>query len=64
MMAFLLSEEAERIIARSDSHNSPVHRSLADEFRQYAVKSPLDVDYAKVADALPQAVRAAGKILR
>ena len=64
LMAFLLSEEAERIIARSDSHNSPVHRSLADEFRQYAVKSPLDVDYAKVADALPQAVRAAGKILR
>ena len=64
LMAFLLSEAAERIIARSDSHNSPVHASLAREFAQYAVASPLTVDYAAIADALPQAVGAAGDILR
>ena len=64
LMDFLLSEQLELMLVRSDSHNSPVHKTLAEQFSQYAIAKPLDVDYAKVADQLPTAIQTAREILR
>lgn len=64
LMEFLLSEKCEQMLAQSDSHNAPVHTSLAEQFKMYVVSKPLKVDYQKVADQLPRAIRTAGEILR
>ena len=64
LMDFLLSEKLERMLAASDSHNTPVHKALAEQFKLYAIAKPLDVDYAKIADQLPTAIKTAREILR
>ncbi|MHC4432964.1 MAG: extracellular solute-binding protein, partial [Planctomycetota bacterium] len=64
LMDFLLSEQLELMLVRSDSHNSPVHKTLAEQFNQYAIAKPLDVDYAKIADRLSVAIQTAREILR
>jgi iron(III) transport system substrate-binding protein len=64
LMEFLLSEKCEQMLAQSDSHNTPIHPSLAEEFRTYAIPRSLSVDYKEVADHLPTAIRTAGEILR
>lgn len=64
LMAFLLGENVERMLAESDSHNTPVHEAVAKEFPAYAIPNRLPVDYEKVADALPDAIETATKILR
>jgi len=63
LLEFLLSEQVERMLARSDSHNTPIHPSVAAEFNQYAIPKPLEIDYEKVADELPTAVRLAWEAL-
>jgi iron(III) transport system substrate-binding protein len=63
LMEFLLSEQLEQMLARSDSHNSPIHPSLARQFEEYVISKPLDVDYEKVADNLPTAIKTAREIL-
>ena len=60
---FLLSEQTEEMLARSDSHNTPVHASLAEKYCGYAIGHPLDIGYEQVADQLPAAIAAAGEIL-
>lgn len=64
LMDFLLSEQLEQMLATSDSHNAPVHKALAEEFKLYAVDKPLDIDYAKIADQLPTAIQTAREVLR
>ena len=64
LMAFLLGEDVERMLAASDAHTTPVHESVAKEFPAYAIPDRLPVDYAKVADMLPAAIETATKILR
>ncbi|MHC4658901.1 MAG: extracellular solute-binding protein [Planctomycetota bacterium] len=64
LMDFLLSEKLERMLVRSDSHNTPIHPSLAEKYKLYAIPKSLDVDYEKVADQLPAAIKTAGEILR
>lgn len=64
LMAYLLGEDVERALAKSDSHNTPIHESLAEEFKVYAVPRRLPVDYEKVADSIPEAVRTSIKILK
>jgi len=64
LMRFLLSETVERILAESDSHNSPVHPGLGEQFKSYHIDKPLDVDYAEVARQLAPAVATAREILR
>lgn len=64
LMEFLLSEQVELMLARSDSHNTPVRKELARLFPEYAISKPLPIDYADVADALPLAIEASRKILR
>ncbi|MCK4294981.1 MAG: extracellular solute-binding protein, partial [Planctomycetes bacterium] len=64
LMDFLLSEQLEEMLVRSDSHNCPIHPSLAERFKSYAIPQPLRVDYEKVADQLPTAIQTAREILR
>ncbi|MCD4823492.1 MAG: extracellular solute-binding protein [Phycisphaerae bacterium] len=64
LMAFLLSEKAERLLAESDSHNTPVQPGLAKQFPAYTIDRQLDISYEAIADALPAAITAAGEILR
>lgn len=59
---FMLSEEVERMLAESDSHNIPLRPELAKEYAKYAVPSPMTIDYAEVARAIGPAMRAAGKM--
>ena len=64
LMDFLLSEKLELMLARSDSHNSPIHKAVAEQFKLYAIDKPLDVDYEKIAEQLPTAIRIAREVLR
>lgn len=64
LMEFLLGTEVERTLAESYSHNSPVHPALAGEYKEYANPAPLNIDYAKVAEVLPGAIKTAGDILK
>jgi iron(III) transport system substrate-binding protein len=63
LMRFLLSEELERLLVESDSHNSPVHAAVAQKYPQYAILRILNMDYGRIADALPVAIQSAGEIL-
>jgi iron(III) transport system substrate-binding protein len=62
-MRFLLSANLERLLAGSDSHNSPIHATVARMYGQYAIPKALAVDYGRVADCLPAAIEAAREIL-
>lgn len=62
-MQFLLSPELERMLVESDSHNSPIHAEVAKEYPQYAIPNPLRIDYGRVADSLPEAIKTAREIL-
>jgi iron(III) transport system substrate-binding protein len=64
LMEFLLSEKTEKMLVQSDSHNAPIHASLARQFELYAIRKPLPISYEKVADQLPMAIKTAGEILR
>ena len=56
LIGFLLSEDVEKMLAESDSHNTPARASLAGQFPKYAIDNRLAVDYQRVADFLPQAI--------
>ncbi len=64
LMQFLLSEELERLLAESDSHNSPVRSSVAQKYPQYAIPHALNLGYGRVADFLPVAIESAEGIFR
>ncbi len=63
LMHFLLSNELEETLVKSDSHNSPIHEEVARKYPQYAIPKPLKVDYARVADFVPEAIKTAREIL-
>lgn len=62
-VAWLLSGEAERIMARSDSRNIPVDAEVLAEFAELAVPTPWRVDLPVVARAMPQAMGVAASAL-
>jgi iron(III) transport system substrate-binding protein len=59
LIDFLLSEEVERMLAESVSHNVPIRPGLADDYPRYAVPDPLRVDYRRAAAGLQGAVEQA-----
>ena len=61
-MAYLLSDEVEEQLLKSDSHNSPVNASAVDA-EAYLLNGSLVIDYARIADALPSAIKGAREIL-
>jgi iron(III) transport system substrate-binding protein len=63
LIAFLLSEQVERMLAESDSHNIPTHPALVRMFSQYVIDDPLDVDFVDVAEQMDAALLSAGEIL-
>ena len=64
LMEFLLNEQLEQMLLVSDSHNCPIRSAPAEQFKMYAIPKPLSVDYEKIADRLPMAIRTAREILR
>ncbi len=56
LIDFLLSEQVERLLAESVSHNIPVRPSLADEYSEYQVPDPLRVRYVRAAAMMRVAV--------
>lgn len=56
---FLLSEQVERMLADSVSHNIPIRPALAGEFSggKYVVPNPLGIDYAAAAAARTSAIQ-------
>ena len=72
LMDFLLSEQLEQMLFRSDSHNFPIRSALSEQFKLYSVGFPLcggpprslDVDYENVAEKLPMAIQTAREILQ
>ena len=56
LIDFLLSEQVERLLAESVSHNVPIRPGLAASYPQYAVPDPLDIDYRRAAGAMDRAV--------
>jgi len=64
LMEFLLSEQLEEMLLRSDSHNCPISLVPSEQFKKYVIPKPLDVDYEKVANHLPTAIRTTMEVLR
>jgi iron(III) transport system substrate-binding protein len=56
LIDFLLSEEIERMLAESVSHNIPLRPALAGSYPQYAVADPLKVDWQRAANLREQAL--------
>lgn len=59
---FLVSAEAERLLAKSDSRNVPVREALRNELGLNGT-APVAPNFDAIADALPGAMRAAQEIL-
>lgn len=57
LLDYLLGEEVERLLAAGDSRHIPVRASIAGEFPQNAPSSRASLDYEKIADAAPGAMR-------
>ena len=64
LMDFLLSEQLELMLVQSDSHNCPIRQVLVEQYPSYTIPNPLDIDYDKVADLLPEAIKTAREILQ
>jgi iron(III) transport system substrate-binding protein len=64
LMEFLLSEQLEKMLLSSDSHNCPIRPALAEQFKRYIIPKPLGVDYEKIADNLTAAIRTAREVLQ
>jgi len=63
LVDFLLSEQVERMLAGSVSHNVPVREAVAADYADYAVPDPLKVNLARVAAAMPGAIDTAMRLL-
>lgn len=62
LIDFLVSAEAERLLALTDSRNVPVRAALAREL-ELDDPAPQPLDFDRVADALPAAMKTAREIL-
>lgn len=56
LIDFLLSEEIERMLAKTTSHNIPVREKIASDFSQYQVPDPLKISYIQAANMREAAV--------
>jgi iron(III) transport system substrate-binding protein len=64
LMEFLLSEQLEKLLLSSDSHNCPIRPALAEQSERYVIPKPLGIDYEKIADNLAAAIRTAREVLQ
>ena len=63
LLDFILSEELEVLLAESDSHNSPIHPSLAGQYEKYEIKKRLNIEYEKIAELLTASIERTKEIL-
>ncbi len=63
LIDFLLGVQVERMLAESTSHNIPVRAAIAAEFTDYAVPDPLEVNLARAAALMPDAIDLAMRLL-
>jgi iron(III) transport system substrate-binding protein len=64
LLDFILSEELEKLLVESDSHNSPIRPALAEKYSKYAINERLDIDYSKIADLLTTSIEKSNEILK
>lgn len=62
LIDFLTSDQTERLLAKSESHNIPVRTELHKEF-SIAVPPASQLDYTKIADSMDRAISLAGEYL-
>lgn len=62
---YLLSERTEIMLAQSEQHTMPIRPwiSHSREFSTYVIPSPAAVDWERVADAMPEAMRICEEVL-
>jgi iron(III) transport system substrate-binding protein len=63
LINFLLGERVERMLASSESGNTPLRPAVAAEFADRAVPEPAAVDLARVAAAVPGAMEVCRAVL-
>jgi iron(III) transport system substrate-binding protein len=65
LLDYLISEKVERMLAESDSHNIPVHPSLATDpaFAKYAVKDPMRISLEQVGAIMSESLKACDEVL-
>ncbi len=56
LFEFLAGPEVERMLAASDSHNTPMNPEVAKEFPQYAIPDAAQIPLEDIADAIPRAL--------
>ncbi len=64
LIDFLLSEEVERMLARSVAHNIALRAALPADFPRYEVPDPLRVDYVRAAAVREEAIATAMELLQ
>ena len=63
LMEFLMSEQVERLLAESDSHNYPVRATLRSEFGAYEPPDSMPLGIGDATDAMDDAMEACRDIL-
>lgn len=63
LIDYLLSEKVERMLAASDSHNTPVREGLRAEFEEWAIPAGTGPGAAEIARALPGAMKRCDEVL-
>lgn len=63
LVEYLLSPQAQRSLAETDSHNQPVDPDLRKEFAKYDAKHPAELDLYSVADKIDAAMAICAKVL-
>jgi iron(III) transport system substrate-binding protein len=63
LIDYALSEHVERVLAASDSHNTPVRESVRAEFQKWAVPPGRGPWAADIAKALPAALKRCDEVL-
>lgn len=63
LIDFLLTEQVERLLAESNSHNIPIRPGLAAEYSEYDVPDPLNVSFEAAAERRSEAIEQAMRIL-
>ncbi len=64
LIDFLLSEQVERMLAESDSHNVPVRPALAAEFSRWAPPSWRPIDYEAIESKIDEALSICEDVLK
>jgi iron(III) transport system substrate-binding protein len=64
LLRYILSPEVERLLAESDSHNTPIRPALAAEYAQWAIPDPWLVEANDIAAAEREAMTICDRVLR